>query len=295
MTPEIRGIEHWVDNKGVKLYVWEKYAGSPAAKRAVVLAHGSGTGGRESFDLQVPGKQPTYSLMDYLAHEGFDVFAPDVRGFGRSSHPETHTEIFQHFLDLNAVIDYVRQLRSVEQVGLLAWSYANQYAGILVMKRPETVHRYVAYAMHHLYSPDMARRRPKLDWYQNNVYVERKEAEWKPRFFSMTPAEVNDPDVVDAYSKAAAQVEKRTPTGPDRDRITSMQPWISPKLMRVPTMVIHGQYDDQADLDGGIPFFERLAHPYKKYVVVPNAGHMCHLQQSYAVFQREVASWFRGP
>jgi len=295
MKQEFSGVEHWIENKGVDLYVWEKYAGSPVAKKVVVLVHGSGTAGRESFDLQVPGKQPTYSLMDHLAGEGFDVFAPDVRGFGRSSRPETHTEIFEHYLDLNAVVDFVRQLRGVEKVSLLAWSYANQYAGMLVMRRPETVDRYVAYAMHHLYSPDMARRRPKLEWYRKNVYVERKAADWKPRFFSMTPAEVSDPEVVEAYSKAAAQVEKRTPTGPDLDRITSMQPWISPKLMRVPTMVIHGQYDDQADLDGGLPFFEKLANPYKKYVVVPDAGHMGHLQKGYTVFHREVASWFRGP
>ena len=42
--------------------------------------------GRESFDLQVPGKL-YYSLMDQLAREGFDVFALDTSGFGRSPIP----------------------------------------------------------------------------------------------------------------------------------------------------------------------------------------------------------------
>src|SRR3989304_4136112 len=78
------GVEH----DRIRLYVWEKYVGSPSGKPVVVLAHGSATAGRESFDLQVPGK-PSYSLMDFLAGEGFDVFAPDIRGFGRSTHPET--------------------------------------------------------------------------------------------------------------------------------------------------------------------------------------------------------------
>jgi alpha-beta hydrolase superfamily lysophospholipase len=81
---EVSGVEQWVEHAGLKLYVWEKYVGSPAGKPVVVLAHGSATAGRESFDLQVPGK-PSYSLMDVLAREGFDVFALDTRGFGRST------------------------------------------------------------------------------------------------------------------------------------------------------------------------------------------------------------------
>jgi len=71
---EVSGVEHWVEHAGLKLYVWEKSLGNPAGKPVVVLAHGSTTAGRESFDLQVPGK-PSYSLMDVLAREGFDIFA----------------------------------------------------------------------------------------------------------------------------------------------------------------------------------------------------------------------------
>src|SRR5436309_1372978 len=74
--------EHWVEKDGIKIYLWEKYSGAPAGKSIVVLAHGSATAGKESFDLQVPSKE-SYSLMDFLAREGFDVFALDTRGFGR--------------------------------------------------------------------------------------------------------------------------------------------------------------------------------------------------------------------
>lgn len=79
---EVSEVEHSVEHAGLKVYVWEKYLGSPAGKPVVVLAHGSATASRESFDLQVQGK-PSYSLMDVLAREGFDVFALDTRGFGR--------------------------------------------------------------------------------------------------------------------------------------------------------------------------------------------------------------------
>jgi hypothetical protein len=110
----------------------------------------------------------------------------------------------------------------------------------------------------------------------------------------MTPAAANDPAVVDAFAKTAAQVEVKTPTGPQLDMVTLM-PMLNPRLMPVPTMLIHGEYDDVADLDGLLPFFQQLPNPYKRYVVIPNAGHMMHLQGGHRVFQHEVASFFKEP
>ena len=290
---QVVGVEHWVEHGGVKLYVWEKYVGDPAGKKVVALAHGSATAGKESFDLQVPGK-PSYSLMDFLAREGFDVFALDTRGFGRSTHPDTHITTQEASEDLNATVDYVLKLRSVPTVYLLAWSWGTQYGGMFVMAYPGKVAKYVSYAQMHVNSADIARRRPRVEFFRKTPYVTIPEAGWKPRFYSMTPAEANDPEVVDAYARAAAQVERKTATGPQLDMVTIM-PMINPRLMPVPTMIIHGQYDDVADLEGLLPFFQELPNPYKKYVVVPNAGHMMLLQKGHPVFQHEVASFFKAP
>jgi pimeloyl-ACP methyl ester carboxylesterase len=288
------GVEHWVEREGgIKLYVWEKYAGNPAGKGLIVLAHGSATAGKESFDLQVPGKA-SYSLMDFLAREGFDVFALDTRGFGRSTHPEAHVTTQEASEDLNAVVDYVLKLRGGKRVDLLGWSWGTQYGGMFVTAHPEKVEKYVSYAQMHVDSPDIAKRRPRLEVFRKNPYVTIAEAGWKPRFSSLTPAEANDSEVVDVYAKAAAQVERKTATGPQLDMVTIM-PMVNPRLVTVPTMLIHGQYDDVADLDGLLPFFRQLPNPYKKYVVVPNAGHMMHLQKGHLLFQREVAAFFKSP
>jgi len=287
------GVEHWVEHDKIRLYVWEKYAGTPSGKPIVVLAHGSATAGRESFDLRVPGK-PSYSLMDFLAGEGFDVFAPDTRGFGRSTHPDAHMTTQEASEDLNAVVDCVLKLRGVQQANLLGWSWGTQYGGMFVMAHPEKVARYVSYAQMHVNSPDIARRRPRIETFRRNPYISISEAGWKPRFYSMTPAEVNDPEVVDAYARTAAQVEVKTATGPQLDMVTLM-PMINPRLIPVPTMIIHGEYDDVAALDGLLPFFQQLPNPYKRYVLIPNAGHMMHLQKGHRLFQHEAASFFKAP
>ncbi len=291
-TEKIIGTEHWVEHNGIKLYIWEKHQGDPHGKPVVILAHGSATAGRESFDLQVPDK-PSYSMMDCLAREGFDVFALDVRGFGRSTHPEGHITTAEACEDLDAAVDYALRLRSARKVNLLGWSWGTQYGGMFIMVHPDKVDKYVCYAQMHANSPDIAKRRPKIDAFRKNAYVSIPEAGWKPRFYSMTPAKANDPAVVDAYARAAAQSETRTPTGPQLDLVT-ITPMVSPRLVPVPTMIIHGEYDDVADSDGLLPFFKQLPNPYKRYVVIPNAGHMMHLQKGHQLFQHEVCCFFKA-
>ncbi len=289
----VSGVDHWVDNGKTHLYVWEKYVGSPAGKPVVVLCHGSATAGRESFDLQVPGK-PTYSLMDVLARSGFDVFAPDVRGFGSSTRPEGHMTTMEASQDLNAAVDYILKLRDVKKVNLLGWSWGTQYGGMFVMAHPAKVARYVSYAQMHVDSPDIARRRPRIDVFRKEAYISIPEAGWKTRFYSMTPADVNDTAVIDEYARNAVRVEPKSPTGPQLDMVTIM-PMVNPRLIPVPVMIIHGQYDDVADLRGLLPFFSDLPNPAKAYVVVPDAGHMMHLQKGHRIFQHHVIAFFTAP
>ncbi len=285
----VEGVAHWVLHDGLKLYVWEKCQGSPQDKPVIVLAHGSATAGRESFDLQVVA-HPTVSLMDFLAQQGFDVFAPDVRGFGRSTLPETHLTTEQASADLNAVVDYVRDLRGVDQVHLLAWSWGTQYAGQLVMAQPHKVAKYISYAQMHGESHDLILRRSRLEAFRRAPYIRITESGWKLRFYSLTPEEVNEPEVVEAFALAATQSQPKSPTGPQVDLLTR-QPLVDAAQMPVPVMMVHGQYDDVADLDGLLSFFRRLPNADKRYVVIPDAGHMMHLQLGHRRFQQAVTEF----
>lgn len=286
----MQGTQHWVLHDDVRLFVWEKFAGGPQGKPVLLLAHGSATAGRESFDLKVPGR-PEYSLMDFLARQGFDVFALDVRGFGSSTKPEGFLTTEQAASDLNAVVDHILKLRGVPQLNLLAWSWGTQYSGQFVMAHPHKVARYAAYAQMHAKSPDLEARRARLATFQRAPYIRITEQGWKLRFNSLTPADVNDPVVMDAFAKAAALVETKSPTGPQVDLLTR-QPLIDATKITVPTLLIHGQYDDVADLEGLWPFFAALPNPDKQYAVIPGGGHMLHLQQGHVRFRRVVADWF---
>jgi pimeloyl-ACP methyl ester carboxylesterase len=70
-------------------------------------------------------------------------------------------------------------------------------------------------------------------------------------------------------------------------------PMINPRLIPVPTMIIHGEYDDVSDTDGLLSFFKQLPNPYKRYVIVPEAGHMMHLQKGHQLFQKEISGFLK--
>ena len=83
----VSGVEHRAIKRHasgpISLYVWEKFL--PSREKSftgtVLLIHGSSMASRPSFDLSVPGHEGEYSLMDYLARQGFVAREPAAYSF----------------------------------------------------------------------------------------------------------------------------------------------------------------------------------------------------------------------
>ena len=147
--------------------------GASLADRVVLFVHGAGTPGAVAFDPSFEG----YSWMAHLAEAGFDVFAMDFTGYGRSTRPAVMndpcnlasdqqaafipgllaapcapnyahqlTTIASDWDDLNAVVEYIRRLRRVERVSLVAWSLGGPRAGGFAARYPEKVAKLVLLA-----------------------------------------------------------------------------------------------------------------------------------------------------
>src|SRR5512138_2711428 len=71
----LRGQEHRTTKEGgVRLFLWNKCAGDPAAARGIVLfVHGSSMASQPTFDLQMPNR-PGSSAMEWFAERGYDTW-----------------------------------------------------------------------------------------------------------------------------------------------------------------------------------------------------------------------------
>jgi pimeloyl-ACP methyl ester carboxylesterase len=162
-----------------QIYVRERVMAGTALRgpvsqdRVVVFIHGAGTPAEVAFDVP----HSDYSWMAYLASAGFDTFSLDVTGYGRSTrpapmgdpcnlspeqqaqfiprllaapcaptHPKSLTTIATDWDDIGAVVDYVRGLRRVDKVSLVAWSLGGPRSGGFTAQHPEKVQKLVLLA-----------------------------------------------------------------------------------------------------------------------------------------------------
>lgn len=142
--------------------------------RVVLFVHGAGTPAEVAFDVPHAG----YSWMAYLAADGFDVFSMDQTGYGRSTRPapmddpcnlsreQQQATLVPHLLtapcapshgaalttmatdwdEVAKVVEYIRALRRVERVALVAWSRGGPRAGGYAIRQPSRVSRLVLLA-----------------------------------------------------------------------------------------------------------------------------------------------------
>src|SRR6185295_13498815 len=84
----VRSTVPAIAGQTTQIYVREVVLAGAAARgtapeKVVLFVHGAGTPGEVAFD--VPYQD--YSWMRYLANAGFDAFAMDMTGYGRSTRP----------------------------------------------------------------------------------------------------------------------------------------------------------------------------------------------------------------
>ncbi len=161
-----------IEGQIAQIYVRERVLPGTALRarsledRVVVFVHGAGTPAEVAFDPP----HDDASWMRYLAEAGYDVFSMDMTGYGRSTRPmlmndpcnlseeqqadfipiliegpcaPSHgfeaTTIESDWHDLNAVVDYVRELRGVNRVHLAGWSLGGPRAGGYAARNPAKV------------------------------------------------------------------------------------------------------------------------------------------------------------
>jgi pimeloyl-ACP methyl ester carboxylesterase len=297
--PALVGTTHHVpslsahDGSAIALHVWEKRDGNRAAAphgksaKVLLLAHGATIPGVPDFDLQVAADASglTYSLMDYFAARGYDVFSVDYQNYGGSDRVPCGKCVTSQVAanDIGAAVDYIRKLRGVERVHLLGWSWGATTAGLYAQQHPDRVARLVQYALYVEHERNPARV-PDEEFRKVDM-----EACCRDDFFAAS----TDPGVFEAYASQALKWEQRAPNGVYADVFGHM-PILDPTRITVPTLMIYGAQDnvcrvDQKDLPG---YFRDLATRDKALVIVPEAGHALLLERARRTLYREVENWF---
>lgn len=299
VTPPILGEAHYAMRDGLRIYLWEKHQAGledsfATSGKVALLVHGGTWSGRPDFDLQIRD----YSLMDFLATNGYDVWAIDIHGYGHSDKTDKDWSGVQSAAaDLDAAVEYIVKLRGVSSVNLLGWSAGTQRAGLYAMQHQERIRKLILYAPHWKGTADYRDRVRKrienggkpLGQYRVNTeaaarsdFVEGELAQ-HPQF---------EEDVVAFYAREALQTD---PQSPNAFVDNANGPILDPQQIVVPTMLIFGEHDYVAKEEDLLPFFSQLKTRDKRYVLLPHGGHALMLEKDHRRFQHEVLGFFDRP
>ena len=296
--------------------------GSSLAGRTVLFVHGAGTPGHVAFDVP----HSDYSWMAYLANAGFDVFSLDFSGYGRSTRPpamnnpcnlspEQQAALIPAFLtapcaptyssqlttiasdwdDLNAVVEYIRSLRRIDRVSLIAWSLGGPRSGGFAALHPDKVDKLV------LLAPAYSRTRSGSSPAKVPAEGAAMNKQSYQDFVDNWDRQVGCPEQYDAGVRDAVwstlvesdAVGATWGTGVRRAPATTVWGWNAETAAksRIPTLIVAGVHDKQVPPERGRELYADLAAPQKMFIDLGCSSHNAMWERNHLLLFRASLDW----
>jgi len=294
---EVTGEEHWTTKGDVNLFLWEKYAGSPAnnSNGTILFVHGSSMASQPTFDLKVPGR-PYSSVMDWFAVQGFDTWCVDMEGYGRSTKDrDIYCDIANGADDLAAASAYIMDKRNSGPLLVYGISSGALRAAKFAENHPERVARLAldAFVWTGEGAPTLVERRKKLP-----QFIEHKrrpiDLDFVYSIFNRDHPDTADKATIEAFAAAITALDDSMPNGTYIDMCSKL-PIVDPKKITAPTIVMRGEFDGIASLEDLIKFYEALPNMDKQFAIMPGISHASFQQKNYMIAYHVLHAFFTLP
>jgi pimeloyl-ACP methyl ester carboxylesterase len=340
MVPHVSTVPA-IKGKRVELFVREKVQvrrpGDPDVifRPIVLMIHGNGNPSLPVFDLQFQD----YSWMDYLANAGFDVFAMDLTGYGLSprpmmddpcnaakseqqkslipkplaatcppSYPFQLTTIQSDWDDIDRVVDYIRKIRNVDKVNLLAWSRGGPRAGGYAGLHPEKVDKLFLYAP--VYVRDSPDNPPPVlpqpgvpysavgfaDFHANWDGQQGCQNQFTPQIRPVINSAILDSDLLGS-TWGTAGVRRgpiwNNPPGYSAQAIYGWNPKLAAKIT-APTLIIRGELDTQVPaIQSSDLMVDLVSVPQLVFIQVACSSHFMVWENQHMILMKASEEWIR--
>jgi pimeloyl-ACP methyl ester carboxylesterase len=285
---------------GIKLHVRNKHLSGEKVfqpDKIVLFVHGASYPAETTFDIALPGG----SWMDYAAERGYDTYLVDIRGYGHSTRPasmDVPPDQNQPFAttadatkDVGSAVDFILKRRKVDRINLVGWSWGTTITGGFTAQNNNKVVKLVLYAplwtpkepppfsgsgAYRLTAKEGARTRGL-----RGIPDERKE-EISPQAWFDKWWEANL--ATDPVGARQTPPVVRSPNGVLKDVVDFLgkgTPLYNPSDIRVPTMLIVAEWDQDTPLFMAQEVFSKLVNtPYKREVVLAEGTHMIAVEKN---------------
>jgi pimeloyl-ACP methyl ester carboxylesterase len=274
---EIWGSEYWATKSDVKLYLYRKRLGAPAAGEpplpVLFLVHGSSNASRSSYDLSVPGKGE-YSMMNVFAGYGYDVWTMDHDGYGNSGSSGGNSDIASGVEDLKAALPVVLRETGKEKIHFYGTSSGAIRAAAYAQAAPARVDRLVLCAFTYKGSgaAEIGRRQQRIAEFRANPRRKRDAAMIRSIFTRDGHPGFYDPAVAEAIIAAEMKFGDTIPSGTYLDMAANL-PVVDPAKVTCPVLMLRGEFDGNSTNDDLLDFFRGLPNGDRAFVILPQVAH----------------------
>src|SRR3954466_8142587 len=258
----MNGQEHWTTKKtndgAVRLFLWQKAPAGAKPRGTILFVHGSSMAGQPTFDLQVP-RRPFSSVMDWFAERGFDTWCVDMEGYGRSDKKRPiNCDIANGADDVTAAAEYIEKSTGAKKLLVYGISSGALKAALFTERHPERVARLAldAFVWTGEGSPTLEQRKKRLPEFRavNRRPIDRA---FVRSIFERDHPGTADEATIEAFADAILTLDSSMPTGTYVDMCSKL-PLVDPAQIRVPTLILRGEFDGIASVDDLLAFFARL-------------------------------------
>ena len=284
---EIHREEFFVEaDTDMKLMVAARIPRTDRLGQAVLLVHGSGVGW-PYWDIPIRD----YSVMDSLAGRGFDVYAVECRGYGKSTKPNgMEVTAATMALDIKYVATSISKKSGVDRVSMVGHSSGGTTLLVAGGKYPELLDRMVIIGTpYKKINPmfldyvhkviDMAAE-PGKDYVPNLHYQDLE-----------SRLDDHDEDVLKWYKKLVEEQYSLMPGGLFPDLINNPGLEFIP-TMTVPTLILNGSNEYVIDPDDSLAMFQDLGVKDKSIVTQPGGYHLMFVEKrGHIGIQETISFW----
>ena len=294
-TTAIASQDHWTQKGEVKLFLYEKHAGTPGNRPVVLFVHGSSMAAQPTFDLKVPGRAHS-SAMDYFVEKGFDTWCVDMEGYGRSDKKrDINFDISNGVDDLVAATDYIIKTRGTRKFMVYGISSGALRAALFAQRCPERVSRLAldAFVWTGKGSPTLDERKKKLPEF---LKINRRPMDraFMHSIFNRDHPGCAEEKVIEAFADQVLVLDDSVPTGTYVDMCSKL-PIVDPTKISAATIIMRGQFDGIAGFDDLVEFFKRLPNPDKQFAVMSGISHASFQQINYMTVYHILRAFFTQP
>jgi pimeloyl-ACP methyl ester carboxylesterase len=210
--------------------------------------------------------------MDGLVEAGYAAFAVDFRGYGQTPRDATGWLTPDRAArDLKAVLERVQVLtEGIPRPALLGWSRGSKVAQLTVQRWPELVSCLVFFG----YSPTFAGA-PLADGEGDTPPAAGRNSAAVAASDFLTPGSISRA-AIDVYVKAAIDAD------PVRVNWREESQWdeLDPSSVRIPTLLLHAEFDPIATPLQRASLFDALGTPDRTAIELRGADHMAFIESS---------------